>query len=295
MDSSIIFLGTGTAGAANTNQRSASGILIQTQGFQFVIDPGPGSLMQMGKCRTNIRQTTAILVSHAHVNHCSDANAVISAMTHGGLDPRGVVIGSKSFVDGTEELSAGITNFHKGCVEKIIVPNPGQKIGIGDVEIHALDTLHSDPTALGFKLFTHDFVLSYSGDTGYSKEIAEQYAQSDILILNVPFESKQSENNLNIEDVIKIIKHVQPKLVILTHFGVKMLKEDPLFLARDIHTQTGVQTIAAKDGMILTPQSYSAGLKTKTLNLYGAKSAGSQQSSPEPKQASPDKSDLPYL
>ena len=47
-----------------------------------------------------------------------------------------------------------------------------------------------------------------------------------------------------------------------------MIKADILNEARHIQKETGVQVIAAKEGMVINPISYSANLKQKTLNLY---------------------------
>ena len=47
-----------------------------------------------------------------------------------------------------------------------------------------------------------------------------------------------------------------------------MLDADPIYEAREIQKQTGVQVIAAEDGMAIDPLSYSADLKQRTLNLY---------------------------
>ena len=60
----------------------------------------------------------------------------------------------------------------------------------------------------------------------------------------------------------------KPKLVIMTHFGIKMLKADPLYEARKIQKKTGIQIISAKDGMVINPISYSSGLRQKTLKMY---------------------------
>ena len=47
-----------------------------------------------------------------------------------------------------------------------------------------------------------------------------------------------------------------------------MLKADPLYEAREIQKKTGVQIIAAKDGMVVNPISYAAGLRQRTLTMY---------------------------
>ncbi len=268
MESKILFLGTGSGNVANQQIRGSGGILIISDGYQFLLDPGPGSLVRARQIGVNIQATTAVLVSHAHIHHCNDTNIILQAMSYGGIDPKGVLIANKTFAEGDETTPAQLLPFHRKCVERVIIPEPGQKIGIEHLEVHALKTQHSDPHALGFKLFTPGFVLSYTGDTGYTKELAQQYEQSDILIINMPYVDKKDSNNMNKEDVTKLIKQIQPRLAILTHFGTKVLKEDPLQIAREIQLETEVQTVAAKDGLLISPGSYAAGLRHKTLNLF---------------------------
>jgi len=85
----------------------------------------------------------------------------------------------------------------------------------------------------------------------------ESLSGTDILILNVPYPGdKGAYLNLDSESAIKIISHVRPKLAILTHFGLEMLKADPLQEAREIQKITGIQTIAASDGLVISPEGY---------------------------------------
>jgi len=268
VESKILFLGTGSGNVANQQIRGSGGIIIISDGYQFLLDPGPGALVRARQIGVNMQATTAVLVSHAHIHHCNDVNVILQAMSYGGIDPKGILIANKTFAEGDENTPPQLLPFHKRCVERTIIPNSGQKIGIEHLEVHALKTIHSDPDALGFKLFTPGFVLTYTGDTGYTKEIAEQYKHSDIIIINMPYVDKKDPNNMNRSDVVKLINQIKPRLAILTHFGTKVLKDDPLQIARDIQIETEVQTIAAKDGLLISPGSYAAGLKHKTLNLY---------------------------
>jgi ribonuclease BN (tRNA processing enzyme) len=270
----IIFLGTGgDATVIGKQTRASGGIVIRTEGYQFHIDPGPGALVKAREYGINLRATTAVLVSHAHLNHCNDVNAVVSAMTYDGLDHNGVLIASESVLEGygadKQHVPPILTPRARSSFERVIGIKSGQKVGIENIEIHALKTNHLDPTCIGFKLFTSDFILSYSADTAYSGNIAEQYKGSDILILNVVHPaSEKSKINLNSEDVIKILNKVKPKVCIITHFGSKMLDAQPMYEVRHIQRETGIQIIAADDGLELDPVSYSAQLRQKTLNLY---------------------------
>jgi len=265
MQSNIIFLGTaGDVFVVGKQLRGSGGVILQMGEMQFHIDPGPGSLVRAVQNGVNLRANTAIFATCNHINHSNDINAVINAMTYGGFDKRGILVASNSVVNGEGSY---LTEFHKKCLEKIIVLKAGQRIGVEDIEILALPANHSDPDTIGLKFITEDFTLTYSSDTSYSKEIIKEYKGTDILILNVVLPGKEkNESQLNSEDAIRIIKEINPKLTIITHFGLKMIKADPLYEAREIQKQTGCQVICAKDGMVLSPKSYAAESHQKRLS-----------------------------
>jgi ribonuclease BN (tRNA processing enzyme) len=269
MRARIVFLGTaGNLGVVRKQARSSGGFVVQVGETQLHVDPGPGALTNAALFGINVREHTAILVSHAHLNHCNDLNALIHAMTLNGLDNHGVLVAPESVVKGTQHLKPVLADHFANHLEKIIIAQPNKKVAIENVEIDSLAAKHEDPHALGFKLFTPEFVLAYSGDTSYTSELGNAYAGADIVILNVQHPGKSKEPGLCSTDVIKLLKKAQPKLCILTHFSQKMLDAKPLYEAREIQKQTGVQVIAAEDGMTLDPVAYSAGLKQKTLNIF---------------------------
>jgi ribonuclease BN (tRNA processing enzyme) len=270
MENRILFLGTAGDEVVTSKQiRASGGIIIQTQGYQFMIDPGPGALNQAKKYKINLRENTAVLVSHAHINHCNDINAVLAAMSHNKLDTKGVLIANNTLVNGDEKTKPYLTEFHKGCVERIIIPNPGQKVGIEDIEIITLKAKHTDPKTVGFKFITPKFSLVYSSDTGYNTELIREYANTDILILNTvyPFEKKR-DFNLNSDDSVNIIKRVNPKLAIITHFGKEMMEANPVYQARDISKTTGIDVIAAEDGTSIDPIEYASKIRQKKLDSF---------------------------
>ena len=183
-------------------------------------------------------------------------------MSYSGLDKKGVMIANKTSIMGTDDYSPVVSPYFRGLLERFIVVDRQQRIGVNDVEIRAITARHSEPNSLGFKFFAPEFTLTYSGDTVYSEDIVEQYKDSNILVLNVP-SRKRTESNLCMEDATKIIDSVKPNLAIITHFGQEMVKEDPMYEVREIQRQTKVQAIAARDGMAINPSSYSlSGQKT---------------------------------
>jgi ribonuclease BN (tRNA processing enzyme) len=256
--SKIIFLGTAGSSAVVTKQlRASGGIILQVEDLQFHIDPGPGALIKAKEFGINLHHTTAVLVSHNHINHCNDLNVIIDAMTHSGIEHRGILLASKSLLQESENSHPFLTKYHKNLLEKIIPVEKKHKVGIELLEINALPAEHTDPDAIGFKFFCPRFTLSYSGDTQFSEKLVEELKGTDILILNVPYpENKGVGKNLDTQSAIKIVSSVRPKLAILTHFGLDMLKADPLQEAREVQRITGIQTIAAQDGLAISPEGY---------------------------------------
>jgi ribonuclease BN (tRNA processing enzyme) len=255
---SIIFLGTAGSSAVVSKQlRASGGIVMRVGDLQFHLDPGPGALNKAREYGVNLHHNTAILVTHNHINHCNDLNTVIDAMTHSGIEHRGILMGAKSIFQNMETSHPFVTRHHQNLVEKILPLEKNHKVGIELVEINALPVEHTDPSAIGFKFYCPKFTLSYTGDTKLTPELLESLVGSDILILNVPFPTNKGKGlNLDTESAIKIISHVRPKVAIITHFGLEMLKADPIQEAREIQRITGVQTIAARDGLLISPESY---------------------------------------
>ena len=242
---------------------------MQVNDDQFHIDPGPGSLVMAKEAGINLRANTALFVTHNHLNHCNDINAVIDAMTYGGFDKKGVLVANNTVINGSNNLAPFLHKYYRDCLERFIVLEEGRKVGINDIEIMAIKAKHSEPDAIGYKFITPDYTLTYTGDTTYNVETISEYEDSNVLILNVPCLKKEdARDNLCKEDAINIIKKVNPRLAIITHFGIKFLKADPLYEIREIQKETNCQVIAAKDGMVINPVSYSVEEGQKSLFKY---------------------------
>jgi len=266
-----VFLGTGGGRfAVNKQLRSSGGIILRVNGIQFHIDPGPGALVKAQQYGINLRANNVLLCTHAHLDHCNDVNAVIDAMTHGGIDKSGILLASKSVIYGHDGERPYLTKSHRSYIDKYMALEVGNDVQFGkSIELKTLKAQHRDSTAIGFKFFTPKFVLSYTGDTGFFGDLIDELRNSDILILNTlkPFGHK-SDDHLSSDDVVKILKEVNPRIAIIQHFGQKMLEMNPIYQAREIEKQSGVQVIAANDGLAIDLLNYSFSMKHKTLNLY---------------------------
>lgn len=260
MNYKIVFLGTAGHNASYQQLRSAGGIILKINNTQFSIDPGPGALTSAREASVNLKENNVIIATHSHLNHCHDVNAIINAMTYAGLDKTGTLILSKSLSE---------TPFLKNHLNEFFSLGPKQSKDFEEITVKTLPTLHHDEHNIGLKFITPDLTITYTSDTGYSKEILQNYKHSDILILNNVYPKKNKDkNNLSTEDSIKIIKQIKPSLAIITHYSTKMIEANPLYEARAIQRETEVQTIAAKDGLMINPMSKSVSLRQKSLAQY---------------------------
>jgi len=258
MVNKIQFLGTaGDSIVVSKGYRASGGIILNLYGNQFHIDPGPNTISIALQSKIHLRENIVLLVSSPYIINSNDVNITIDAMTHEGFDKKGVLVTSQYIFNNI------IGKQQKNNVEKIMILNKARRVGIENVEIEGLKTTNDEN--LGFKFYTRDITLIYSGITGFDKNIVSQYKDCNILILNLKNFKNKKEHELNIEDVENILKIIQPNLTILTGFGFSMLKADPTFIARDLKIRTGQQVIAAKDGMIIEPDSYSAESRQKSL------------------------------
>ena len=243
---SITFLGTGGARIVVANQILASGGLwLNLSGTEILIDPGPGSIVQSTKRKLRAVNLSAIILSHRHLDHSADTNAMVEAMTQGGLKPHGRLFAPADAL-GTEPV---IFSYLKNYLDGIEVLQAGKSYSIGNVSfttpvrhIHPVETY-----GLVFRTAEHTF--SYIADSRYFDGLCHSYA-SELLIINVVFlEANHPFDHLSVPDAKHIIMEVKPKVAILTHFGMSMWRAKPWQVAEGLSQQTGVRVVAARDGM----------------------------------------------
>lgn len=261
MKSKVIFLGTGGDSIVLGKQyRSTAGIIIQVEQFQYHLNPGPGSLVRLKENELNPRSTIAVLASNNDILNCNDVNAVIDAMTISGIDRRGVLVGARSVLESSDKSRAWVSRHHAQCVEKLIPLDANSRIGINNVDIVATKTKWHDESAVGFKFYIGEKCIGYVGDTNYFDELGSEFKDSHVLIINLgltdDFKEESHLPGFSPSDAIELIKQVKPAVAVITNYGVKVLKDDPLAISRNIQLATNVRTLAAKDGLTLNPDSY---------------------------------------
>ena len=69
--------------------------------------------------------------------------------------------------------------------------------------------------------------------------------------MRVSAPDKYEVEHLNLDDTRTLIKEIKPRVVVLTHFGMSMIKAKPWEVAADLEKELKTKVMAASDGMTL--------------------------------------------
>jgi ribonuclease BN (tRNA processing enzyme) len=255
----IKFLGTAGARFVVMKQlRASGGIWITLDNTNILIDPGPGSLVQClsSKPKLNPMDLDGIIVTHRHLDHSNDINVMIEAMTNGGFKKKGTI-----FVP-SDALSEDpvILKYFQNHVDKIETLKEKGTYNLRNISfstpvrhVHGVETY-------GLNIEGKDCSISIITDTEYFQNL-ETFYTGDILIINVVlfedyYKTIRGIKHLTLTDVEKIISTNKPKLSILTHFGMSMIKEKPWEIAEKISEKFNLKVIAARDGLQIDIDQY---------------------------------------
>ncbi len=79
----------------------------------------------------------------------------------------------------------------------------------------------------------------------------------------------KQKGHLSTDDAIKFIQKAKPKLAVINHFGIKMIEANPMYEAREIQKESKMEVVAAKDGLLINPVSFSSRMRQVTLEPFG--------------------------
>ena len=234
-----------------TQRRRTAGLRLVHDGAQVHVDPGPGAVVFSNWARLSPQGLDAVVVTHCHPDHYTDAEVLVEAMTHGTRDKRGVLAAPGSVLHGNDECGQSISSYHQDLVETIELLTPGHAFKVDHLGFEAVAAKHSDSETVGIKLKVPDVgSIGYTSDTAYLPELGNVYEGLRLLILCTMWpRGNPLRYHLCTDDALKIMEGARPGCVVLTHFGMRMLNADPVAEAEYLEESTGIPTIAASDGM----------------------------------------------
>ncbi len=241
----------GTAGARYvmaTQLRSSAGTYIEIGDKRIILDPGPGTLVRMArsKPRLNPASLDAVILTHVHLDHTGDANALLDAMTEGAKKNKGLLFAPAQCVKGEDRviLSYLLNSIKvKELKASTEYEMDGFTLETSIAHDHGVETYGIKIPFVGGK-------VCFMVDTRFSEELLDSYKDCTHIVINVVLkECREYIKHLCVEDVRRIALSLRPEGIIMTHFGMGMLRAKPWKVAEFLTNETGVNIKAASDGM----------------------------------------------
>ena len=217
------------------------------------VDPGPGALFSSLHFGQDAGKLDLIIITHNHIDHTNDAGLLVEAFSRYG-QKCGFLVGSASAVHGDENGDRGISAYHLESLEKYWVAEAGKKLEIEirgkKLSLMPTKVKHEDAAGFGFVLEMGGKRVGYTSDTEYFKGIGRQYTGCDVLLANsLKPKADGVPGHLDTAGTAKLVSEAKPKLAVMTHLGMSMLKAGPEAQAAIVERESGVRTAAAQDGM----------------------------------------------
>jgi len=238
-------LGTGGGtGMVATQKLTTAGTWINIEGHNLYLDPGPSCLYQINKFGLSAAGLQTVLVTHKHLDHVGELEALIDAMNFNGgrfknqaiavLKPKDVLI----------------NNYHKKLVNKLVNVKANSRYKVRNLNVRTTKLLLEKPFYFG-KLEEYGFVLekdrtkiAFIPETYWQKNLFKGI-KADILVLNNLRDKKEDQKM-----IVATIKEINPKIVLMRHWILPVYEKGIKKFAGNIEKLTQIKTIAVQDGDI---------------------------------------------
>jgi ribonuclease BN (tRNA processing enzyme) len=241
----VRFVGSGDS--FGSGGRFQTCIVVDGPRSRFAIDFGASSLIALSQQGVDHNSLDAILLTHQHGDHCGGVPfLLIDAMLGARRDRPLVIAGPRDLrprMDALREaLFPGSGVMTPRFPLEWIAMEPGRAHRVLDLVVTpepARHTRETNPTAL--RVEVDGRVVSYTGDTEWTEDVARAARGADLLIAECYFHDKPVKWHLNYPDIVAHARRVGARRVILTHMSREMLA----------HAGT-VAEECAYDGLVVT-------------------------------------------
>lgn len=242
----------GSAGGSPTRTNPASGYLLESGGISIWIDAGTGAFMELARY-TDPGALDAVVLSHIHVDHCSDIYGLYGYLAFG---PSGVVPVPVFLPPGAAEHLAAFARAGEehvfNTVLDLIEMDAGAAVSMGGVTIRFGSAVHPVP-ALVTRFDTPDGSLVYSGDTGPGSDLADLAFGADTLLCEATIAGERDAQtypyHLTAGEAGGIATEAGVETLILTHFAVGI---DPEQARAEAEASFGSKISLAQPGATFT-------------------------------------------
>lgn len=222
----IKFTVLGNCAAYPSAYGACSGYLVETQKTKILLDCGSGIYQKLIQ-RINLEELDAIVLSHLHSDHMSDALVMRYALMLKEMQPIKLLMPEKP-----EAESYILKNSKYFDIETI---KENEKYKVGDMQLEFKKTKHS---VLNFatKIKTDKSVIVYSGDTEYTSGLSDFAKWSDLFICDATFNEQtyfKGAPHASAKQAAIMAREAEAAKLLLTHFSPDMETDRHLVEAKN--------------------------------------------------------------
>ncbi|MFQ5966399.1 MAG: MBL fold metallo-hydrolase [Acidimicrobiia bacterium] len=214
----------GSSGTYDTPGRPSSGYLIEHGDTRLWIDAGPGTFSAL-QTVTDYVTIDAVVISHAHPDHCTDLFGFYHAVRYGAR-PRhevpvycaeGLPERFDAFLSGHED-----PRFEHRMFETMDfrVVGDGDEVRVGDFQLRFAAADHPPPT-VACRIEADGRLLAYSADTGPAGTWAEVAKDAHLFLCEAGFQgevdAKPWPHHLTAAEAGEIAKQANARRLMITH------------------------------------------------------------------------------
>jgi phosphoribosyl 1,2-cyclic phosphodiesterase len=235
-----------------SQRRSSGGIWFSYGGARGVIDPGPGSLVRICEASPPLSPVdiNTLILTHRHIDHSSDINALAEGMVLKSRTPRGFVLLTRDCLEDGDRV---LMRYLSGKIGHIALHDDGASSSpIGGVAVESVKHSHHGVQCFGL-IFRREGLPAWGviSDTAPRADFALRYADCRMLVINAAMKFPRARlDHMSITDVESLLEFLHPEAAILTHMGGEMLDLGDEFITRRLSTKR-TKVIPARDGMIV--------------------------------------------
>lgn len=214
-------VGSGTA--APEPDRVCSGYWLDARDVRLLLDCGPGVVHHLARFALSWQRISHLALTHFHNDHIGDVPMLFFALRHGTEPGRGdplTVIGPA----GTRGLLRDLARVFGDHVSDPGFPVEVIEVRDGDaVALSATSRLSAARTphtvnSLAYRVETLDGAIGYTGDTGYSEEVARFLMGAELLVAECSLPDERAiDSHLTPSRLARMAAVASPELLVPTH------------------------------------------------------------------------------
>jgi ribonuclease BN (tRNA processing enzyme) len=238
----------GSCGAWPEPGRACAGFLVSHNGYRVVLDLGYAALPRLLEhCPDGA--VDAVVVTHAHPDHCVDVSGLARVLHYAGDTPRPKT--PLYCAPGVLDVLATLEpRPHPSTVFEVHELAGTRELGPFTVETYRLP--HHVPN-FGVRLSAPGITVAYTGDSGPSPVLAELGRDADLLISDATLQGPSPESEpryvMTAAEAGYWASRAGAKRLLLTHFWPGSDRSVSVKEAQEVF---GGEVIAAEEGLVIT-------------------------------------------